>query len=86
MTLRMTLEIVPYGVEEDKYDIMTLDISNTGTVKNEGFGNIYCSYEYSFKDHSGEVLKSGNIIEHNRRDGAVELVRKVLVENEEVSL
>ena len=88
MILRVRLEVVPYGVEANTYEIMFADISNTGTVHNEGFGHEICSYKYKImkpippiliKDGvTHEVYTEGTIPEHDRRDGPWRLVSKVV--------
>ena len=71
MTLRVTLEIVPFGVEAEKYTIHTVDISNVGFSGSDDL------YEYS-------VIKDGNrlpdTIYHYRSTGAITLVRRALEE------
>lgn len=90
MTLRVDISIVPYGVEENKYELYRLDVSNTGVVEDLGFGHIVCSYEVKAYKHNNETmqrvcnspeyeLENTVVIErHNRRDGFMELVHKVL--------
>lgn len=92
MTLRCNIEIVPYGEEKEKYPIFRLDISNIETIRDEGFGHEICKYSVKkfrhlnptmrqiFKtDKEWELEKEGEIAEHDRRDGAIELVRKACV-------
>lgn len=87
MTLRATLEIIPYGDETAKREIFRLDISNIGLVERGPFGHDICKYKVNL---SGKVLeqlrKEGGpewehfetdfIERHDRRDGAVALVAK----------
>jgi len=90
MTLRVDISIVPYGVEDEIYQINRIDISNIGVVRNLGFGNVYCSYEaklyeaplYAIRNGRDEEKPVDTIIipEHNRKDGALELVKRVLNE------
>lgn len=68
MTLRVTFEIVPFGVEANKRTIHTLNIHNIGT---DALGWT----EYSF-DLNG--VASTETIVHQRSEGALELARKVL--------
>ena len=78
MTLRVTVEIVPYGEEEKKYTIRQLDIFNKGHVD---FG--HCKYgvidinpekeEHGL--HEKEVL-------HRRDLGAMQLIKKAVEELE----
>lgn len=88
MTLRCTIEIVPYGDENRKSEICRLDISNTGTVRDEGFGHQICSYSVKLFRHNNameqnvcgapkwELIGQEKIKEHDRRDGAVALVKE----------
>lgn len=90
MTLRVDISIVPYGVEENKYELYRLDISNTGVVEDQGFGHIVCSYEvkaykcnnktmqHIYKIPKYELEETVVIDCHNRRDGFIELIHKVL--------
>lgn len=94
MTLRVKLEIVPFGVENNSYEIYHVDISNTGLIRNLGFGHEICSYKYSVmkpippviqkpngKQYEAEI--EGEIEEHDRRDGSFSLIQKVLNNMEE---
>jgi hypothetical protein len=88
MTLRCTIEIVPYGNEANKSLICRLDISNIEQLRDEGFGHQICKYSVKLFRHNNpnmrqlmeekewELSAEGEIAEHDRRDGAVELVRK----------
>ena len=87
MTLRATLEIVPYGDETAKREIYRLDISNIGLVERGAFGNDIYRYKVNLSGKVDERLrKEGEpewehfetdfIERHNRRDGAVALVAK----------
>lgn len=87
MTLRVKFEIVPHGDEERVYEIATINISNTGLVEDRGFGHQICNYEYEVLQPIPEILvenvtheqsHTGMIGNHDRRDGAVELIRRVL--------
>lgn len=83
MTLRCTLEIVPYGDESSKYLLREFDISNVGVVERQGFGHDLCAY---WVDVYEPTLADGRVLErafplpetHDRRDGAELLVAKVL--------
>ena len=89
MTLRISIGIVPFGDEENKYEIFRIDVSNQGTVRNLGFGHEICKYKAELFRKNTEVMqellnysewtKEGEFIveEHDRRDGAIELARKV---------
>lgn len=82
MTLRVRFEIVPYGDESQSYRINTIKVNNIGVVENLGFGNQICSYEYFLyqEDILGDTteITNGCISRHNRKDGAIELVKKIL--------
>lgn len=87
MTLRVTLEIVPYGNENHKQEIFHADIVNVQEVENLGFGHTICKYDYFVYKPIPEIirdglvyerLQSGTIDQHDRRDGAWALVEKVI--------
>jgi hypothetical protein len=89
MTLRITIEVIPFGDEDQKQGIYKFDIHNTGLVRNEGFGHEVCSYKAEIFRFNTETIqdllgspeweKEGEFVvkEHDRRDGAIELARKV---------
>ena len=89
MTLRVTIEIVPHGMEDQKHSIYKFDIHNTGLIRNDGFGHEICSYKaelFKFNNETMQELigspeweKEGEFLvkEHDRRDGSIELARKV---------
>lgn len=89
--MRATIEIVPYGDEEIKDAICRLDISNIETIREEGFGHTICKYSVRLFRHNNPIMRDlmkekewelsaeGEIAEHDRRDGAIELVRKACV-------
>lgn len=72
MTLRVTFEIVPHGIEEDKYTIGTLNIHN-GESKEYGL----CTYYGSLVDTNGTIADFKDV-SHMRRDGYQALVYRVL--------
>lgn len=90
MTLRVTLEIVPYGDENHKRSISRLNISNVGVVRDEGFGHLICRYQVEIQSavfkaaalnnlddpDEWETLDYDWVEEHDRRDGAMALVAK----------
>ena len=87
MTLRATIEIVPYGDETSKREIFRLDISNMGVVEPGPFGHDICKYKVKLFGKVDERLrKEGEpewehfetdwVERHDRRDGAVALVAK----------
>jgi hypothetical protein len=89
MTLRVTIEIVPFGDENLKQGIFKFDIHNTGLVRNDGFGHEVCSYRAELFKYNNETMqklldspeweKEGEYLikEHDRRDGSIELASKV---------
>lgn len=72
MTLRVTLEIVPFGVEENKRTIHTININNITGISNVP----------DVGQHEYEVISDGQkqewTVKHTRSLGARLLVRKVL--------
>lgn len=89
MTLRVTLEVVPFGEEGGKYEIFSVDINNTGLIEDRGFGHQICSYEFFVKRPIPDILRQpegpthdiegeGVVPSHDRRDGALRLVQAVL--------
>lgn len=88
MTLRVDVSIVPHGNESLQESICRLDISNVGLVKDLGFGHLVCKYEVKPMRYNNKTivrltgesewgkLPTFFIEEHDRRDGAIELVRK----------
>lgn len=78
MTLRVTVEIVPYGVEEEKYTIRQLDIFNKGRVD-------LSRCEYGVIDINPEKEEYGlheKEIIHRRDLGAMQLIKKAVEELE----
>lgn len=89
MTLRCTIEIVPFGVEENKQELFKLDISNVEQIEDQGFGNVLCKYnvkQYRYlnetmrhfmkTDEEWELEREFEIPIHNRRDGPIALIQK----------
>jgi hypothetical protein len=75
MTLRVTLEIVPFGDETKKRTIRQLDIFNMGQVPGSN------NYEYGVIDIDPEKNTGGlyqETVYHLRDHGASALVSKVL--------
>lgn len=72
--LRVTIELVPYGNEEEASKIATMLIANdtTGTHKH---GNYAYVYDYSDRPDDPEV---GLVHRFPRNDGAWMLVKKIL--------
>lgn len=73
MTLRITLEIVPFGIEVNKRTIYQFDISNTGTATKSGKTR-YEMHQMIPDMPWDETYK----LMHERKWGAVRLARKAL--------
>lgn len=90
MTLRALIQIVPFGDENLTEDLYRVNISNTGKIRDLGFGNQICSYSVTLEKRNNttvqhilgtpewEIEQEVTIPEHNRRDGAVALVQTAL--------
>lgn len=72
MTLRVEISIIPFGNEEGKRIIKTINISN---IKQNSFGN--CDYVIEVDDYKN-YNSDTPIVNHNRADGAEMLVKKSL--------
>lgn len=72
MTLRMTIEIVPFGAEPDKRTIHTINISNMRLIS-QTLDGVTCGYEIKL---DGVALP--HEITHVRQDGALALCLKAL--------
>lgn len=74
MTLRVILQIVPHGDEDQVREVGRLDISNIGYV---GFGN----HEYTLRPYvDGERQKVAATVYHRRTEGPWNLVLRALKE------
>lgn len=73
MTLRVRLEVVPFGDEDRAYEIGRLDIFNKGKFDQNGL-----RHEYGVLDLGDEPGMFNRCILHIREDGAWTLVRDVL--------
>lgn len=71
MTLRVTLEMVPFGLEEKKRTLGKMDISNVGGTPNLGK---YCVEVFS----NGGVLETFIIRSFKREKGAWALTKRAL--------
>lgn len=80
MTLRVKLEIVPFGDEEEMYEIGRLDIFN----KSPTLGQLNASsplYRYGAIDLTkGKEGLFDDEVFHHREDGAWQLVKKAIDE------
>jgi hypothetical protein len=72
--LRVTIELVPYGIEAEASTIGTMLIANdnTGDFRTGNYGYVYT---YADRDHQ---IASGNIKNFPRSLGAWSLVKKIL--------
>ena len=79
MTLRVIIEVVPFGAEEDKYEIGRIDIHNGAHA---GFGQsvYYGTYKSDDQENSCDLQN----IFHSRKDGALVLIKKVIEEIENI--
>lgn len=78
MTLRVTLSIVPFGNEDDLYDIHHINISNLGPADNNLLSSDVCRYGVEVDKY--KTGKYDYEIAHNRKDGAIALVSLALKE------
>lgn len=81
--LQVDISIVPFGDYSEQREIFTLQIANVGVVREMPFGYTECAYEYRLipKPHDrDQAMPDWTPLSevHIRRDGALELVRKVL--------
>ena len=72
MTLRLELSIIPFGDEDGKRIIKTINISNLGSVDDNGI----CLYGVEVDKY--KTRKYDCTVTHKRSDGAETLVRKLL--------
>jgi hypothetical protein len=78
VTLRVTFEIVSFGVEEDKRKIREINISNLGPANKDLLRSDVCEYgvevdKYKTGEYDFKLI-------HNRRHGDLALVEQVLGE------
>lgn len=72
MTLRVTLEIIPHGVEDEKRTIEVINISNWGQID-------FDSHSYRIEDNDYKKFKAEDQwVTHNRSKGALLLASKAL--------
>ena len=81
MTLRVKLEIVPCGREDEAYEIGRLDIFNKGEKEGSSFMHRLCEYGVIQIDGTDAGLFD-KTVDHIREDGAWKLVAKVIRELE----
>ena len=70
MTLRVILQVVPFGDEDRAYEIGRLDIFNKGAINS--------AHEYGVIDWSNKPGMYTDTVIHFRQDGAWELVRNAI--------
>lgn len=68
MTLRVTLEIVPFGEEANKRTLHTIDVSNIGTIGYAPYNGQHCEYSVTV---DGQCLSE--TLTHFRDRGAMSL-------------
>ena len=72
--LRVTIELVPFGIEEEAREIGRMIIANDGTG---GYGVGNYAYAFTYTDGPPEVA-TGTIKNFQRSLGAWSLVKKIL--------
>lgn len=72
MTLRVEVSIIPFGREDDRTVIKTLNISNMGKLYDNVYDYVIEVDEY--KAMRPDVVK----VSHDRADGAETLIKKSL--------
>jgi hypothetical protein len=70
--LRVTLEMVPFGVEAGKRTLGVMEIANVGG------GLAFGDYTVALRDESGAHVGSARVTRYTRRAGAWTLVRKAI--------
>lgn len=73
MTLRVTIEIVPFGVEEDKRTIFNFDIGNMAKKTKNG----RTRYRAYWIHNEDGIIEAFNLAHHGEH-GALRLAQKVL--------
>ena len=69
--LKVTVELVPFGLEDVRRTISVIEIANIGGTREFG------DYRYTIKsDRCGEV--EGSLEKFDRNKGAIELLRVIL--------
>jgi hypothetical protein len=81
MTLRVTIEIVPFGVEKDKRTIGVIDISNQG--RDTDSDNFKYSAVLYMNDLRGAPLQADDAPKrvsflHRRQDGALPCIKRAI--------
>jgi hypothetical protein len=73
--LRVTIDLIPFGKEEDKKELSKITIENVGKSPLDN----YSKYKYNgYIDNFGTIRNIfGNIV-HNRRDNALILLYEIL--------
>lgn len=80
MTLRVTLSIVPFGNEDNIYEIGKLDIYNVGPTLLQWDASSVTYLYRVLNQSSGDEGLYEKEIHHRREDGAWKLVQKVLTD------
>lgn len=75
MTLRVTVEIVPFGDEEEKRVIDVYNISNLGEGLRDRHGHTPC--RYGVEKNKYKTGEYDLLVSHYRENGYEELVRAV---------
>jgi len=69
MTLRVYIDIIPHGEESEAYELHQIDIHNLGQTAVPG----NCEYSFEIDGNASE-----EIVRHDRSDGPLALVARVL--------
>jgi hypothetical protein len=70
--IRVTVEIVPFGLESIKRHIGTVEIART-SMRNDPE-----DYTWNYYRHDGCFCDNGHVRSHSYRDGAWDLIRRAL--------
>ena len=76
MTLRVKLEIVPHGIEEETREIGRIEISNMGPVSGTIYEQGICDYRVRECDKNSTLRE--RMVIHKRSHGALTLVYTAL--------
>lgn len=83
MTVRATIEMVPFGEDEEKFPIFTVEVFQTKSHKGDLKDYGYKIFEHNNNIPEGQAGKTlqvgaGYVLRHHQRKGALELFRRVL--------
>lgn len=75
MTLRITIEEVPLGVEARKHTLHTINVSNISNIVRRKQAHKEAGVHYYSVSHGGQAM---HCVQHVRDDGALVLAHLVL--------